>query len=606
MKKAPEALDEISGKAFDEKVARRLLPYLRPHLAAVFGCTLLVFISAGVALYTPKLLGLIVDKALVPRDLPLLYRLAALYAGLELLRLGSVFFQSYHLQRVGQRVMQAIRTDLFGRLLRMPLPFFDHNPTGRLVTRVTNDTINLSELFSAGFVMLLSDVILIVGVIAAMLMLHLKLGLLVVSVFPLMVFTMVFFSGRLRLAFRGSREVLSKLNGFFAERMAGMPVVQLMEREKFETESFRSLSSLYRDRQFDGVYLYSLFHPAITVLGGASVAIAIWFGPGYINLGEIALGTFVSMLAYAQVLYQPVRNITDRYNIFLAAMSSAERIFSLLDMPEEEGLRGSLASETANGRYGNLAFENISFRYPVSDEPTRAPALVDLSFRVQEHETIAVVGHTGAGKTTLTSLLFRFYEPDHGRILLDGRDLRAIPKRELRERIGFVQQEVFLFSGTLRENLALFRRGLTDEEILAACRETGFDKVLRRLPAGLETELDERGSNLSMGERQILAFTRVFLQRPEILVLDEATSSVDRESEILLQAAAAKLMKGRTSIVIAHRLDTVRHADRILVLERGRLVEEGSHAALLERDGIYARFVKFQESGGKAAVVGRA
>lgn len=599
MKRNSDSLDEITGGHFDDKVARRLIPYLKPHIGALSLAMVLVFFGAGIALYTPKLLGQIVDKALLPRDTSLLYQLVILYGFLELLRLTSVYLQSYGLQKIGQSVMQSIRTDLFGRLLRMPVSFFDKNPTGRLVTRVTNDTMNLSELFSSGFVMLLSDIILIAGVIGAMILLHWKLGLLVISVFPFMIFTMIYFSSKLRMAFRQSREVLGKLNGFFAEQMAGMPVVQLMEREKFERENFNSLSFDYRQKQFVGVYLYSLFHPVITILGGASVAIAIWFSPGFIHAGEIPLGTFVSFLAYAQVLYQPVRNITDRYNVFLAAMASAERIFSLLDLPEEAGLREAGAGESL--KFGDLAFEGVSFTYPAGEEPSRQPAISNLSFRASGHETIAVVGHTGAGKTTLTSLLFRFYDPDEGRILLDGRDLRTMPKRELRERIGFVQQEVFLFSGTLRENLALLRRSLSDAEILEGCRHTGFDRVLGRLPAGLDTELDERGSNLSMGERQILAFTRVYLQRPEILVLDEATSSVDRESELMLQRAAAELMKGRTSIVIAHRLETVKHADRILVLERGRLVEEGDHEALLSKGGIYARFVRFQEAKNREA-----
>ena len=588
--------DEISGRPLDDRVIWRLLPYLRGHGRAVGISVALVFVSAAVALAGPKLLGLMVDRGIVPKNYGMLYRLVIIYGLLELLRLAAVYAQSILLQRVGQQVMQGVRGDLFGRLIRMPVAFFDRHPVGRLVTRVTNDTMNLSELFSASFVLLLSDILLIGGVIAAMLILHGKLGLIAISVFPFMIFAMVFFSGRLRISFRRAREILAQLNGLFAERMAGMPIVQLMEREGLERESYRRLSFEYRERQFEGVYYYSLFHPVITILSGVSVALVVWFGPHYMQKGEIALGTLISFLAYAQVLYQPVRNITDRYNIFLAAMSSAERIFTLMEMAEEEGLRAE--GEPARRRLvGELAFENVSFRYPVCEEPNRAPALRDLSFRVGPGQTLAVVGHTGAGKTTITNLLFRFYDPDSGRILLAGRELRDFSKRELRERIGFVQQEVFLFTGSVRENLALLRRGISDAEILAAAELTGFARVLRKLPAGLDTELDERGSNLSLGERQILAFTRVYLQQPDILVLDEATSSVDSESERLLQQAARELMRERASIVIAHRLETVKHADRILVLERGELAEAGSHAELLALGGIYAKFVRLQESG---------
>jgi ATP-binding cassette, subfamily B, multidrug efflux pump len=597
--KKPEMLDEMNGKPFDPKVANRLLPYLRSNLIRLSISLILVFVSAGVSLYTPQLLGKLVDKALIPKDLSLLYQFTILYFGLEVFRLAAVYIQSYQLQKIGQSVMQSIRTDLFGRIMRMPISFFDQNPSGKLVTRVTNDTMNLSELFSSGFVMLLSDVILIVGVIGAMLALHLKLGLLVISVFPLMVMAMFYFSGKLRFAFRSTREVLAKLNGFFAEQVSGMPVVQLMEREKYERKNFENISIDYRERQFQGVYLYSLFHPTITILGGASVAIALWFGPAYVGNSEIPVGTFVTFLAYAQVLYQPVRNITDRYNIFLAAMSSAERIFSLLDMPEEPGLRESAREVSVNREgLGSLKFEKVTFHYPVKDEPKRQPALQEMSFEIKEGETVALVGHTGAGKTTITALLFRFYDPSSGRIELNGKDLRSFSKRELRERIGFVQQEVFLFSGSLRENLSLLREGVSDEEILKACNSTGFSKILAKLPSGLDTVLDERGTNFSLGERQILAFTRVYIQRPDLLVLDEATSSVDRESEILLQRATEELMKNRTCLVIAHRLETVRHADRIFVLEKGKLIESGNHETLLKLDGVYANFVDLQGSQG--------
>lgn len=600
MTERQDQLDDISGKGFQDRVALRLLPYLRPHWAEILFASLMVFASVGVALYGPRLLGRIVDQAILPKNSALLLRLVALYAALEVIRLLCVFGQSYRLQCVGQIVMQSIRRDLFGRLLRMPVPFFDRHPVGKLVTRVTNDTVNLSELFSSGFVMLLSDMLLIAGVIAAMVSMHWRLGLAAISVFPFMIFVMTHFSGRLRACFRGSRDVLSRLNAFYAERMQGMPVVQLMEREEHERSRFGEISAEYRDRQFDGVYLYSLFHPAITVLSAASIALVLWFGPDFLERKEIALGTFVSFLAYVQILYQPVRSITDRYNIYLAAMASAERIFTLMDMREEDGVREAGRRSQAKGGtrgIGALHFDNVTFLYPAArKEDTLTPALSGVSFIVEPGETVAIVGHTGAGKTTLTNLLFRFYEPTRGRISLGGRELSAFPKHELRNRIGFVQQEVFLFSGTLRENLTLMHRELSDEEILEGCARTGFLRIVKRLPKGLGTELDERGSNLSLGERQILAFTRVYLQKPDLLVLDEATSSVDRESEIQLQKASRELARGRSCLVIAHRLETVRHADRILVFEHGHLIEQGNHAELLRIGGRYAKFVSLQEA----------
>jgi ATP-binding cassette, subfamily B, multidrug efflux pump len=588
-------VDDISGSTLQRSVYTRLFPYLRPHLGIFIFCSFLVLSGTFISLFSPRLLGMIVDKALVPKNTGLLWRFTFLYLGLECVRLTFLFTQSYLLQKIGQDVMQSVRLDLFGRLMRMPVTFFDKNPVGRLVTRVTNDTTNLAELFSAGFVVLLGDVLIIAGVIIAVASMHWKLGLMGISVFPIMLFFMYYFANLLRGAFRRSRATLSRLNGFFAEQMAGMPVVQLMGREQFERDNYRRISEEYRNHQFSGVNLYSLFHPAITFLSAVSMAFVIWYGAKYIQMEEIALGTYVSFLAYIQILYQPVRNITDRYNVFLAAMSSAERIFTLIDMPEEEGLRAE-KSEVRNIR-GELEFDNVSFSYDESPKE-HAPiwALKNISFKIRAGENIAIVGHTGAGKTTILSLLFRFYDVKHGRVLLDGVSLDQYPKQELRERIGFVQQDVFLFAGTIRENLTLLRQKITDEEIWEAARATGFDRVLLRQEKGLDTILDERGSNLSLGERQILAFTRVFIQRPDILVLDEATSSVDRESELRIQAATNKLISGRTSIIIAHRLSTIRSADRIFVFEKGNLIEVGNHEQLVEHGGIYAKLVSLQES----------
>ena len=582
--------DEISGKKFDDQVFFRLWPYLKPHFALFAFSLVLVFVTAGISLYMPKLLGNIVDRALIPRNLQKLYVFAAWFVGLECVRLILMYFQTFLLQKIGQKVMHGIRGHLFARLIRMPVPFFDKNSVGRLVTRLTNDTANLSELFSAGFVMLLGDLLLIVGVVIAMILLHAKLGLITVSVFPLMILTMVFFSGRLRLAFRRSREVLARLNALFAERMSGMPVIQQFNREKYERESYTKLSREFQQRQFEGVHLYSLFHPAITLLSAASVALVVWYGPKYMAIGELHLGVLVSFFAYVQVLYQPVRNITDRYNVFLAAMSSAERIFTLIDMKPEEGLGVHLDKKSEEMK-GSFAFEDVSFSY--SGDPEKY-ALDHISFSVRAGERIALVGHTGAGKTTITSLLLRFYEPSSGRIVLDGKNLSTYTKNELRQRIGFVQQDVFLFTGTIRENLILLSQDVSEKKILEACEATGLASILKRMPLGLDTVLDERGANLSLGERQVIAFTRVFLQQPEILILDEATASVDAETEARIQMASEALLKGRTSLIIAHRLATIRDADRIFVFDKGKLIEAGSHAELVRHGGRYAKLVEAQ------------
>lgn len=588
--------DELSGKKFTGRILPRLLPYLRPQLALFLFCLVLVFAATGIALYTPLLLGKIVDKALIPRDFTKLWHLVALYALLEFGRIFLLFAQAILLQRVGQKVMHGIRSDLFGHLIRMPVPFFDQNPAGRLVTRVTNDTANLSELFNAGFISFLADISLIVGVLAIMVAVHWRLGLLALSAFPFMLVCMFYFSRRLRSAFRGSRRSLAMLNGYFAERAGGMPIVQMMGREEYERERYSALSKEFRLRQFDSVYIYSLFHPTITILSGISMVCVIYFGAPIVSTGEIALGTFVAFLAYVQNLYQPIRSITDKYNIYLAAMASAERIFALVDMPEEEGLRCRTAIEHKPSMKGELEFRNVSFQYAARDTETttRPQALIDVSFSLKAGEHVAVVGATGAGKSTLLSLLFRFYEVQNGKIILDGADLSSIDKHELRRRIGFVQQDVFIFSGTVRENLRLLAPEADDKKILSIATLTGFTTILSRMSDGLDTILDERGSNLSLGERQILSVTRTLLQEPEILVLDEATASVDSVSEKKIQEATQALIRGRTAIIIAHRLSTVQHVDRILVFHQGRLTELGSHAELLAKNSQYAKLIQAQ------------
>lgn len=600
MKKRPveQELDEITGKAINGKVNRRLFGYLGPFRWTMIVAMGFMFTNVGINLYAPRLLGRIVDGALIPRDHQLLLLLVGLFVGLELLGLSAKFISSYMLQKVGQEVLHALRQDLFGRLTRMPVPFYDRNPTGRLVTRITNDTANLMEIFGPGFVTLAAELLLVLGTFVGMLLLDWRLGLVAISLFPIMTWAMIYFAGRLRVAYREARYSLSALNAFFAERMSGMGTVQLMGMQAHERKRFDALSHDYYERQMASVYVFAFFHPTITILSSSSIALVLYFG-GRLNQGEqLPIGVFVSFLAYVQLMFQPVRSLTEKYNIYQNAMSSAERIFSLLDLDEEKELRAdSLAMKTR--LRGEIEFQNVFFAYG-DNAKSENWALRSANFHLNAGSRIAVVGHTGAGKSTLISLLFRFYDPQRGTVLIDGAPISAFPKAYLRRRIGYVQQDVFIFAGTIRENLALLGEGVSDDKMRQAAQLTGLDRVVAKLPNGYETRLDERGSNLSLGERQVLAFTRVLLQGPDILVLDEATSHIDTESEHLIQKAMAEATRNRSSIIIAHRLSTIESADKILVFEKGQIIEAGTHPELVQKKGAYYRFSQSQFNGSEA------
>lgn len=578
------------------RVVRELWPYIRPHKWRIFLVALLMVYTVGVALYVPLLLGKIVDTALIPRDRELLLRLGALFVALELGWMAAKICESYVLQKIGQSAMQQLRLDLFGRLIRMPVAFYSRHPTGKLVTRIVNDTANLMEIFGSGFVTLFADILVVLGVLVAMILLDWKLGLIAIAVFPIMVYAMNYFSRRLRLAYRRARLSLSSLNAFFAERVTGMPIVQLMRMEEHERSRFNELSRDYFQKQMGSVRVFAFFHPTITVLTAASITLVLYFGGIFVASGALPIGVFVSFLAYIQILFQPVRALTEKYNIYQNAMSSAEQIFSLLALEEEAGLRTGAGARTR--LRGEIEFANVWFSYDDSHGlplSARNWALRDANFRIVPQEKIAVVGHTGAGKSTLLNLLFRFHDPQRGAILVDGREISSYPKQFLRRRFGFVQQDVFIFAGTIRENLCLLGENVSETRLLEACRATGMDRIVAALPAGYDTRLDERGSNLSLGERQVLAITRVLLQEPDVLVLDEATSHVDTESERILQRAMDEVTKNRTSLVIAHRLSTIRNADRIFVFEKGEIVECGSHAALVAKRGAYYQFTASQD-----------
>lgn len=551
----------------------------------------LSFATTGIVLYLPRIIKTIVDDALIKNNNDLLWQLTTLYLGLEVIRMIGQFAHTYLFQIVGQNVLQDIRTDLYQHIIRMPIAFFNRNPTGKLVTRLTNDTANLADLFSYEFLRIITDALIVVGVLGAMLWLNLELGLILLAVFPLIILIIRFFSTKLRTTFRASREKLSELNAFFAERISGMPTIQMMGRESYESKRFDYLSHQYFAKQSASVRIFAFMMPSITLLSAISIALVIYYGGIITVRQEIALGTLVAFFYYVQLMYTPVRSMTEKFQMFQKCMASADKIFALLEENQETNLsRHEPKSEPIQG---SIEFQNVSFTYENVSNPKKW-ALKDTSFSIKAGETIALVGHTGAGKTTLASLIFRFYDNQIGTILIDGKNIRSFDKRNLRKNLGYVQQDVFIFSGSLLDNIRLLKPEASDSQVANAIQRTGLDRIVNRLPDGLHTNLDERGANLSQGERQVLAFTRVLLQEPKILILDEATASMDADSEYKIQQATKEAVRDRTAIIIAHRLSTIREADRIFCFSHGELIEHGAHEELMQAEGMYHQFVSLQ------------
>ncbi|OFZ18284.1 MAG: hypothetical protein A2X94_07480 [Bdellovibrionales bacterium GWB1_55_8] len=552
------------------------------HLRKLIGCMLchpaplaiglvLMVATTAAALLEPRLFGFAIDEAIVPRDWSKLRSLSAIYFGVILIRVVSVIGQTYYFEKLGQRVAQDLRCRLFSHLQRLPVSAFDRNPAGRLMTRVTNDISSLSEMFSAGFVALAGNALLLVGILVWLLVLDLRLGLIAGTVFPVMAILTVYFSARLKVAYREARTRLSALNAFLAENLLGMKIIHLFNRQSAQLGRFNEVNERFTDSQFATVRIFALFHPVITICSGIAVSLVIWYGVGSVHDASLAPGVLVAFLAYVLALFQPLREMADKWNIFLSGMASAERVFSILEWPVElpAGEGGELAPAVPIASLrGHIIFENVWFAYEGDHW-----ILKDFSLEISPGSQVGVVGHTGAGKTTLISLLMRFYEPQRGRILLDGKDLRDYDKRALRASIGIVQQDVFLFSGSRADNV----------DFWAGTGKSG-------------AELGERGGSLSAGERQVLAFERARAANPSIWILDEATANVDSGTEARLQQELESSSQGRTAVLIAHRLATVRNASNIIVLHKGQILEQGSHGQLIDLDGLYARLYRYQRA----------
>lgn len=602
-----ESADEPQSRGYDAALARRLLHYLRPYRGATLLAVLLLLLLSALALVPPALTQRALDVAVARHDVGLLATLAGLYALTLVLEFASEYSSSVLTTWIGQRVMADLREQLFGYLQRLSIPFFDGNPVGRLMTRVTQDVETLNEVFTSGIVTVFGDCFTLVAIMAMMLYTDWRLALVAFGVIPFVVMVAAYFRRGTRTAFRDIRIRLARLNSYLQEQLSGMRVIQLFGREKRSAEGFAAINQDHLEAHLRSITVYALFFPAIELLTAVALAALLWYGGLRSADTGLTIGVLAAFIQLTRRFFQPLQDLSEKYNLLQSAMASSERIFGLLDEPitvPEPVVPLSLPKPVR----GEVRFEGVWFAYGGGRDGQDGPGgrdgqgvsegnlnwvLRDISFVAKPGETLALVGHTGAGKTTIINLLLRFYQPQRGRITIDGIDIRDLSAAELRGAIGFVQQDLFLFSGDILHNLRLDAPIAAESATRAAAR-IGADRFITRLPGQYGHELTERGRNLSVGERQLLSFARALTLDPRILVLDEATSSVDAEAEAQIQSALAELMAGRTSLVVAHRLSTILHADQILVLHHGEIRQRGNHRDLIAYDGLYQRLYRLQ------------
>jgi ATP-binding cassette, subfamily B, multidrug efflux pump len=602
-----ERHEDEGAKAFDPHLARRLLRYLKPYRARATFSVFLVILSSIMEIAGPAIVAVAIDLYVKPQQgsrgisqrigawlvghgwalnpISGINFAAALYFIVLLGGFAVLYTQMVLMNLMGQYIMYDLRKQIFGHLQKLDIQFFDRNPVGRLMTRVTTDVDALNEMFTAGFVSIFGDIFVLAGIVGMLFWMNWRMALVLFSIVPLIILVSAWFRRGARVTYRQTRVRIAAINAFLQEHISGMATVQLFNREADEAEKFEGLNERHRDANLQSVFYYSIFYPLIELIETIGLALIVWYGGGQVLRGMLSIGTLIAFFQYAQRFYEPISDLSEKYNILQAAMAASERIFKTLDTPPRILDEGTLEIDHVE----SIEFRDVCFAY---NEPEWV--LKNVSFSVKRGDRMALVGHTGAGKTTVTSLLLRFYEPQRGEILVNGIDIRKYSVTSLRALFAIVQQDFFLFTGSIAQNISLGDETISPERIREAARRVQADRFIQRLPDGYDSEVKERGAGLSVGEKQLLSFARALAFNPPVLVLDEATSSIDTETEVLIQEAIQTLMTGRTSIVIAHRLSTIRSADTILVFHHGEIRERGTHEELMQQDGLYRKLYEIQ------------
>ena len=574
-------MSKVGGKAFDFKLFTKVMTYARPYQALFWGSVVLTVVLGALGTARPIITKMIIDDAILALDAAYLVHLSLWLVALLILESLGQFGFMYAANWLGQSIIKDIRIELYDKLQSFKLGFYDRTPIGQLVTRVVSDIETISQIFSQGILVIFGDLFRIVVMLFAMFFyFNPVLVLISLSIIPVLFIATRWFQRGIKGAFQRVRSEISNLNTFVQEHLGGMNVVQAFGREQQESEKFRTINSRHRDANIESIFYYALFFPIIEVLSAISIGLAVWYGGmNAAQGGAVTVGELTAMIIFIGMLFRPLRQLADRFNTLQMGMVASERVLKLLESDHEREANGTKVLRPLKGA---IEFESVDFHYNEGE-----PILHEVSFKVAPGETVAVVGATGSGKSTIISILMGFYPYSKGRVTIDGEALKELDLHDLRQQLALVLQDVFLFSDTVRSNIVLGDETISDEAILKAAEAIGIFEFIQGLPDGLDYNVQERGGVLSAGQRQLLAFLRAYITNPAVLILDEATSSIDSHTEEMIQRALIALTQNRTSVIIAHRLSTIQHADRIIVLDKGRVVEIGSHQQLLEKGGAY-------------------